>query len=235
MKTCLIKQPAGIGDIFALQKIVHMYLNFGFIVIYPVLPQLLYINDYIQHPNLKFIDINSKFEHRDLYMSTHNTPCEIDECHYLPFDHACMTQPGCVIRAKYNLIGVDWTDWSDYLVFNRNLEKEDKLFYEILGLTDNINYNLINKLFGTQPGSFIKHEVKSNNNLTNVDIRYIDGYTIFDWCKVIERASNIFTVDTALLFLIEKLTLNSKELHMWARFDDYTSITGLFNKDWIYN
>jgi hypothetical protein len=146
-----------------------------------------------------------------------------------------MTQPGCVIRAKYNLIGADWTDWSDYLVFNRNLEKEDKLFYEILGLTDNINYNLINKLFGTQPGSFIKHEVKSNNNLTNVDIRYIDGYTIFDWCKVIERASNIFTVDTALLFLIEKLTLNSKELHMWARFDDYTSITGLFNKDWIYN
>ena len=68
-----------------------------------------------------------------------------------------------------------------------------------------------------------------------VKVSFIDGFTLFDWCKVIERASNIFTVDTALLFLIEKLTLNSKELHMWARFDDYTSITGLFNKDWIYN
>ena len=218
-----------------MQKVVHTYLSAGYAVVYPVLPQLLYIRDYIQYPNLKFIDANDDFENKYLYMSNNNMPIEIGDYHYLPFEHACSVHSGCVIRAKYSLIEMDWRDWSDWLMFSRNYEKENELFYNKLKLEDNTNYNLVNKLYGTLPGSFIKQEVKPNNNLQNIEVQYIDGFTIFDWCKVIERASNIFTVDTALLFLIEKLTLNSKELHMWARFNDYTSITGLFNKKWNYN
>ena len=55
-KVCLINQPAGIGDVFFTQKIVDKFLNEGFNVIYPLEPQLMFINDYIKKENLLFFE-----------------------------------------------------------------------------------------------------------------------------------------------------------------------------------
>lgn len=232
---CLIKQPAGLGDIFSLQKVVWYYLSAGYDVVYPVLPQLLYIKDHIQHPGLTFVSVDEDFPHKQIYLSSQNIPIAIGNDHYLPLEHASQTQPGCVIRAKYNLIGLDWEDWSDYFVFYRNKQKEDELYYNILGLTDNMEYSVINSMFGTRPGNYTKQEVTSSSNLPNIVVDYIEGYNVFDWCKVFERASNIYTVDTSILFILEKLELRANDLHMWARFGDYTSIDGLFKLNWKYN
>ena len=48
MKPCLIKQPAGIGDIFFCQKIARYMMYHGYDVIWPVLPSISWIKDYIK-------------------------------------------------------------------------------------------------------------------------------------------------------------------------------------------
>ena len=53
MKTCLIIQPAGLGDIFFCQKIAtHYSKNLGFKVIWPVYEHFLYIKDYIKNDGI---------------------------------------------------------------------------------------------------------------------------------------------------------------------------------------
>jgi hypothetical protein len=234
-KICVIKQPAGLGDIFSLQKVCRYYTSAGYDVIYPVLPQLLYIKDYIQYEGLNFISTEDDFHLKQLYLTNHNIPVEIDGTHYLPFEHASQNVSGCVIRAKYKLIGLDWEDWSDYFYFERNYKKENELYYDVLKLNDTSEYNFVNNIFGTRPGSFIKREVRSFNNLPDIIVDYIKDFTIFDWCKVIENANNIYTVDTSFLFIMEKINLKAKNLQMWSRGNTYESIDGLFKLKWNYN
>ena len=56
-KICLIRQPAGIGDIFFTQKIAMDYISKGYTVIWPVIEQFEFIKDYIKefgiHPKTK--------------------------------------------------------------------------------------------------------------------------------------------------------------------------------------
>ena len=47
-KICLIRQPAGIGDIFFTQKIVKDYISKGYTVIWPVIEQFEFIKDYVK-------------------------------------------------------------------------------------------------------------------------------------------------------------------------------------------
>ena len=54
MKKCLIKQPAGIGDILFCQKIVYKLLNDGYEVWWPVDDCAEWIGDYISGPNFCF-------------------------------------------------------------------------------------------------------------------------------------------------------------------------------------
>ena len=48
MKPCIIKQPAGIGDVFFCQKIAHYMVHHGFDVIWPLRPDIAWIGDYIK-------------------------------------------------------------------------------------------------------------------------------------------------------------------------------------------
>ena len=32
---------------------------------------------------------------------------------------------------KYDNLGLDWKDWRDYIDFNRNIEKEKELYYNV--------------------------------------------------------------------------------------------------------
>ena len=44
-KVCLINQPAGLGDIFFLQKFVDIKIKEGFDVVYPTIPSLIYVKE----------------------------------------------------------------------------------------------------------------------------------------------------------------------------------------------
>jgi hypothetical protein len=50
-KTCIIYQPAGIGDVFFTQKISKHMIENGYDVIWPVIKEILWIKDYIEVPN----------------------------------------------------------------------------------------------------------------------------------------------------------------------------------------
>ena len=47
MKPCIIKQPAGVGDVFFLQKIAHMYRHSGHEIIWPLRDNIFWISEYI--------------------------------------------------------------------------------------------------------------------------------------------------------------------------------------------
>ena len=234
-KTVLINQPCGIGDIFFLQKIVHLNLEQGNRVIYPVNDNLLFLNDYIKFDNLEFIPISSNFEYKELF----NYPeyFEDDNIIYYPCCVADRYVGGCVMRAKYRRFGIEWEDWADYFRYERNIDKENDLFYNVLRLTDETEYNFVNKTYGTFPHSLVKHTVQPKKDLLNVEMKLIDGFTIFDWLKVIENATNFYSVDTAILFLMEKTNLKceSNDLDLWTRHTHYGDIDGLFKKNYNYN
>ena len=44
MKPCIIKQPAGIGDVFFLQKIAHVYRDYGCEIIWPLRDHIFWIS-----------------------------------------------------------------------------------------------------------------------------------------------------------------------------------------------
>ena len=55
-KICLIRQPAGIGDIFFTQKIVNHFISQGYEVLWPVIEQFEFIKDYIKIDGLTFVN-----------------------------------------------------------------------------------------------------------------------------------------------------------------------------------
>ena len=63
-KICLIRQPAGIGDIFFTQKIAKDYISKGYLVIWPVIEQFEFIKDYIKIDGLTFVNENFNFPHK---------------------------------------------------------------------------------------------------------------------------------------------------------------------------
>ena len=71
----------------------------------------------------------------------------------------------------------------------------------------------------------------------NIEMRLVEGYTIFDWLKVIEKATNFYSVDTAILFLIEnqKLVCENNDIELWTRHTHYGDLDGLFKKNYKYN
>lgn len=232
-KTCLIKQQQGEGDVLFLQKVAKTFISRGFQVIFPVIPQLLHVREYIKVDNLLWVDVNSDFPFKREYENCYS-PHYSEDLVILPLYYANQYSSSWMI-AKYQMAEIDHSDWADYLIFERNREKEDSLF-EILGL-EGVEYNFINETYGTFPDSKVKKEVKpSDNGLLNVYLTRIKGFTIFDWLKVIERATNIYTVNTSLQFLCEKADLKAEsgEMFLWSRNNKFDNIDGIFNKKWTY-
>ena len=101
-KICLIRQPAGIGDIFFTQKIAKYYISEGYEVIWPVIPQFEFIKDYIKVKNLTFVNEREDFIHKNIYMEGYSKPTVINVNDiYLPIQHFDRHFNGSVMHAKY--------------------------------------------------------------------------------------------------------------------------------------
>lgn len=218
------KQTAGIGDIFFLQKVAKKLALRGDTVLWPVKDTIYPLTLYLEHYNILYIKetYNSPFIHKD-HIS-------------LDFEKADQLFSGSVMLAKYKLIQTDWKDWCNYFEFKRNKDKENDLFYNVLKLKDNDEYIFVNKNYATPPSTLTcKYIDMSKFNSKIVEMNIIDKFTIFDWCKVLENAKEIHTVETSLNYIIEKLTTTDK-LHMYSKWSppNYEHIKMLFNKPWKY-
>lgn len=211
-KICLIHHPIGIGDIFYLQYIARIYLQKGYQVIWPIRKDISWIKDYI--PDINFCLPEDQFPGKEYYgqdLIIHS-PGFV----YLGLKNAHMWNniDQHIMGSKYSLMNLDWNLWNEGFIFNRNTEKEDDLYYNVLGLKDDSKYVLWNNMASC--------DVRTTNILDDLKVDYpivklqiLDGYSLFDWCKVIEKATEIHTVHTGINYLIDKLDIQCEKYYMY--------------------
>jgi hypothetical protein len=218
----IINQPAGLGDIFFCQKIAETLIFNDYEVYWPVKSSISWVGDYLT---------NSK----PVHYCGENKFTQLEDAYIITLDGAQDIVGHPIMTAKYRLVDIDWTDWLDFFNFKRNQQKEDELYYNVLGLKDGDEYTFINKYYGTPP-DYLAYDVEINPEERIINLEMLDNFTIFDWCKVIENASKISIIDTSLNYIIEKLVLKTNDLTCYCRHGEYThnQISFLFKKPWKY-
>lgn len=217
----IINQPFGIGDILFLEPLVrHLDIEEA---VWPVVNHYHWIGDYIKIPNLKFIK-NSEFNAANY--KGYNT---------IPFQYAYSAVPQAkdCMEAKYMLLKAEPELWRT-LSFDRNKEKEQQLKHR-LGILPNDNFIFINNNFAGPEYSY-KIDIKINSKIKIIYQEYIEGFTLLDWCGVLEQASEIYTVSTSIFFVIEALKLEKTPLHLYPRKpldEDLSPIKSLISNKWI--
>lgn len=209
----LINQLAGIGDIIFCQKIAKTLANQGHTVFWPIDKNLNYIKDYIIFSGLG--------ENPSL------------PCHSIDLDKSYLINPNeSVLKAKYTYCGLDWEDWKGYVSFIRNHDRELELFKKVCPDSD---YILINNFVGTPPGH-VKYDIPVDTNKKIVYMDILEGYNVFDWCMVLEHASEIYTIDTSINYIIEFLNIKASKLECYSRFrpSNFKHIEGLWKTNWNY-
>lgn len=134
------------------------------------------------------------------------------------------------MSAKYDLYGMDYKLWKVNAKYKRDKAREKALF-ESLGIKG--KYNLINQTFQTTFKG--KLPIAVDNGFQNVEMKFIPGYSIFDWSLVIEKAEEIHAVSSAILYVLELLDLK-QAIHLYPRLPqerDFRNVEYLFTKPYI--
>ena len=218
-KICIIRQPAGLGDILHLFKVAVKLLEQNKVkeVIWPVYNGYNYVGDYIKHPGITFIDSNENYPFKDFLES--NEPREIinnDELIYIPFQIADQlvrsNKPG-PLYCKYEFVGLDYTDWYKYPKIERNLEREQELenFLQNENSFNVEDFILVNRFYGTT------HQERREANIPKFDnevtIKEYDFDRPFDWIGLALKAKEIHTVDTSFCWIFRVLDIANLTLY----------------------
>lgn len=118
---------------------------------------------------------------------------------------------------KYTIAKVNLHNWQDDTFFIPNMDKSQALVDE-LNIDLNKPYCLVNKNFGLKSidvknieGKYITC-VKYNDGfykeidepkLPIIEMKIMDGYSLFDWYLIIKNASCVYTVETSLCYIME--------------------------------
>ena len=218
-KICLIHQPAGIGDVFFLQYVARKYMALGYHVIWPLKDEILWIKDYIL--DIEFCSRQDEFPGKQYYgqdvviLSPQFVYLGLDKPHFWQNNYGVKDEDTCmVMHSKYLLMNLDWNQWSEGFKFTRNIDKENDLYYNVLGLKDDSEYVFSNRYANT--------ENRRNDQLSFpefdlpvIDLKILKDFSLFDWCKVIENAQEIHTVHTSMPYLIDRLNIKAKQYYMY--------------------
>jgi hypothetical protein len=217
----IINQPFGVGDILFLNPLVNS-LDIEE-AIWPVVDHYYWVGEYFKSPHIKFIK-QSEFNQNNYLDYT-----------VIPFQyaHSIMSDAEDCMIAKYKMMGANIELWRT-LSFTRNKEKEDQL-KKYLGIFPQSKFVLINNNFAGPEYNY-KTNINLETNLNLVYLDYIKGFTLLDWCGVLEQAEEIHTVSTSLFFVIEALNLKNTSLHLYPRKpldQDLSPIRTLISNKWI--
>jgi hypothetical protein len=230
-KICLIRQPAGIGDIFFTQKIAKSYISQGYTVVWPVISQFEFIKDYIKTDGLIFVNENADFPHRNIYREGYSQPMTIDNLVYLPIQHFDRHYPNhSVMQAKYKMMNMDSSDWLNYFDFERNLEREQKLI-DHYGVQDK-EFVFVNRMYGSPPDS--KPCVHMGQFENSIEMEYLGWDNLFDWIGLLLKAKHIYTVETSILYIISKLGLKNVTVYSRHNPPSFHQVEHIFDKDLTY-
>ena len=264
-KICIINQPQGLGDILYLQKIGYHYQDQGYEIYWPICDfYSSYISDYIK--NFKYfpdsldgyikIGLNEK-----IHRLVHENPGQFGKIYdgivgdinlkIVPTNHLpniqaanpeIMPNPGTIQKRKYSFVGVPDSDWPDYLHINRNTDKENDLYHNVLKIKDGEDYALVNTFLGTPPhfvsefnfilDNFLKSS-SGKKGLRYISVEFLDQFTLFDWMKVIENAKEIWMEGSSITWICEKLKLKAEKLVLYQRNGSFNSeMHNLFSHPW---
>ena len=200
-KICLIHHWAGIGDIFYLQSVAKKYISMGYQIIWPLRDDILWLGDYIK--GITFCSRSDNFPGKEYYGqdSVIITPNFV----YLGImrPHLWGIGDDKIMSSKYSILNMDHTDWKSGFTFDRKFDKENDLYYNVLGLKDDSEFVFINNLYNENRNCQLMRP--ENYDLSVVELQYIDGFTLLDWCKVFEKAKSVFTINTSLNYIIDTL------------------------------
>jgi|TARA_R110000824_G_scaffold101327_2_gene240699 hypothetical protein len=241
-KVCLIKQPAGIGDIFFCQKIAKLVLSKGNYnkIIWPVVQQYSYLNEYMGTEQIDFCSEQDDFMHKDLYHSNYLQIYKTDDVVYVPLFTSdrviTLPNPRAHGHMKYKFCNMSCQNWKDYFDFKRNYDRE-KALVERLGVDINEKYNIVNKNYGTFPDYLTREDVEPNNNYKNVYMDFYDDVRLFDWLTLFENAHEIHTMECGVHYLLEKLNLEN--VFIYSKFfahadDDFSYMKDHCSEKWTY-
>jgi len=164
------------------------------------------------YPDIFWIDVKSLNNDYQKFL----LDCVIGGVRIIPIGHSntIMKVPyKQVMRAKYDIYDIDFNTWKNTM-YQRDLESEKRLF-EKLGLKEGEEYNLINKRFRSDEKRQV--DIKLDNGLKTIEMTNLIGYSLFDWSYVIENATEIHTVSTSILFIMELLELKTDTPHLYCR------------------
>lgn len=225
-KIVLINQPAGLGDIFYLQKAVKSFADNSIQVYWPVQKDFEYVLHYLKHPNITYYSVDDDYPYKkhNLFSKKyrysfldHENKTEV---YYIPFTHSheeyelfSGKKKYSAMLSKYELIDMSNTNWQQYFVFERNYEREDNLRKKYKIEKDE-NFIFVNGLFASPPEMFDRN-IKIN---TNLKVVYNDGEPchIFDYCWIFENAKELHLVESAFCYMVEVLKTTDK-LFMYSR------------------
>jgi len=217
----IINQPFGIGDILFLNPLIKQ-LDIEQ-AIWPVVDHYYWIKDYISIDNLTFIKAS------EFNISNYKDYVEVP----LQHAHSFIPQANDCMEAKYLLLEADPELWRT-LTFNRNKEKETQL-KQHLNIHPNDKFIFVNNNFAGPEYNY-KVNITPQSNHKIIYQEYIEGFTLLDWCGVLEQSIEIHTVSTALFFVIEALNLKNTSLHLYPRKPldkDLSPIKTLISNKWI--
>lgn len=243
-RICLIQQEAGLGDILFCQGIAEYFHNNGYKVIWPVVKELIDTVEYIK-TNAEFFNRDEEYPMKKFFLEAYSSRQFLRTDNndiFIPIGYSSyMIFPFFrkIMQSKFSICNLNFREWKKDFNFNRNVEKENKLYYDVLGLKDNEDFILLNQTYSTQPTTIKKDLTQYKNTFGEfkiVEMSILDEFTLFDWCKVFENMKSIITVDTSLMYIIEKLELKNKTDFLCITRSPTTEedIKELFTYPWSY-
>lgn len=205
MKTATIIQPGRVGDIIICLPIAHYYHKMGYQVKWPVPKNYYSIFDNIEYVNPISLHCDIMDSLPKAYSHINPDDLVIDLSIGFPGSRVSKylldtKYAADFIDCKYKLANVSY-DLRRTLSFTRNTEKENALYENIVG--DLKNYTLFHT--ESSSGNINVFDVKSVEN--PIFINNVEGYTIFDWSKIIEKCQAIYCIDSSVCNLLEGSTI----------------------------
>ena len=192
-----INQPAGIGDIMFLEPIFRM-LSKTHTVTVPIVDSFKWIEKHISYVN--FVPYRCQFDNYDQEFTDKYLPLRFASPIYRKYDlHDFSDYENCMLD-KYRVLDLPEEMWMDMELI-RDYSNENKLF-EFLGSPK--SFILVNE--NSRVGD-IRINIESNMRI--IYMRPIEGFTLVDWCVMMERANENHHVSTSTFYLLNMLDVDA--------------------------
>jgi hypothetical protein len=228
-KLLIIQQAFGLGDIIWGQTIANDFTREGYKILWPVVDGL---EEGLNRAYPKVVFIPQSMMPQQMTNGT-NLLGNIKTKVGFDYENKEFTEENGILRlpmrysewlmgkqyrfhmeSKYSYLGKDWHRWKEYAMPVRDKQREKKLM-QVLALTKGERYRLLQTRYGTEGKYNINLALDSE--MRNVMLDYIPGYSLFDWCGVIENATVIHAVSSSSLYLFELLDLQAEHIHLYPR------------------